>query len=90
MSDDHISTAIEQKRYEEFSVAPGLDTDAIVGSVLVIWTDSVITTLKSIDKKDWLHAFAAWNVRGLRREIPCSTEIRVTVESSDVMNAFLH
>jgi hypothetical protein len=44
---EHMFTAIEQKRYEECSVAPWPSNDVIIGSVLAIWTDTVNTTLKS-------------------------------------------
>jgi hypothetical protein len=43
---------VEQKRHEECSVAPSPDNDVIVGSVLIIWTDHVITMMKIAGKED--------------------------------------
>jgi hypothetical protein len=40
-------------RYEECSVAPGLDHDVFVVAVLVVWTEALITTLKVAGKEDW-------------------------------------
>jgi hypothetical protein len=82
--------AIEQKRYEECSVAPGPDNDVIVGSVLVNWTDTMITTLKMISSGDWPQAYAAWNLSGLPKAIPFDSEVTILVESSDVMLIFKH
>jgi hypothetical protein len=39
--------ALEQKRYEECPTAPSPGNEAVVGAVLVVWTDQVITNIKN-------------------------------------------
>jgi hypothetical protein len=67
---ERVFTAIEQKRIEECSVAPGPSNDVIVGSVLVIWTDTMITTLKTVCNGDWPQAYSGWNISSLLNAIP--------------------
>jgi hypothetical protein len=50
LNDEFGHTAIEQKRYEECETAPGPNNEVIVASVLVIWSDNVITTWKRTGK----------------------------------------
>jgi hypothetical protein len=38
---------MEQRRFEECSVAPGPDNDVMVGSALVVWSPSLISVYKS-------------------------------------------
>jgi hypothetical protein len=65
-----VFTVIKQKRYEECSVAPGPNNDVIVGSVLVLWTDTMITALKLATSGDWPQAHAAWNLQRLLKAAP--------------------
>jgi hypothetical protein len=44
---------VEQKRYEECTVARDPDNDVIVAAVLVTWTETLIMTLKVARKDDW-------------------------------------
>jgi hypothetical protein len=44
---------LEQKRYEEGTVAPGPNNHVIVAVVLAIWTETFQTTLKLAEKEDW-------------------------------------
>jgi hypothetical protein len=39
---------VEQKRHKEGTVAPGPDNDVIVAAVLVVWTDTLITTVEGL------------------------------------------
>jgi hypothetical protein len=44
---------VEQKTYGECTGTPHPDKDDIVASVLVIWTESLITTMNVAEKEDW-------------------------------------
>jgi hypothetical protein len=85
---EHTFTVIEQKRYDECSVAPGRGNDVIVGSVLVISTDTMITTLKAACSGEGHEAYAGWNIHSLLKAIPFDSEVTILVESSDLMWAF--
>jgi hypothetical protein len=54
---------------------PGPSNNVIVGSVLVISTDAMITTSKMATSGDWPQTSACWNISGLTKEIPSDSEI---------------
>jgi hypothetical protein len=81
-------TAIEQKRHEERSVAPGPGNDVMVAEILAIWTDTLVVTLKMASSGDWPHAFSAWNITGMSKAIPFYSNVTIIAESSDVGRGF--
>jgi hypothetical protein len=64
---EHFFTAIDQQRHEDCSIPPGPGNDVIVAPVLVIWTDTMITTLKTSSIGDWPQALETWNTKGSMR-----------------------
>jgi hypothetical protein len=81
--------AIEQKRYEECSVAPGPRNDVMVGEILGVWTDSLIAVLKTVGKENWPIAHSARALNGLFRTVPKYAEMRILSESNDALAALL-
>jgi hypothetical protein len=82
--------ALEQKRYEECSVAPGPGNDVIVGTVLVVWSDPVITVAKQSVYNDWPQAHVGRQVENLFKLIPIGSTVIIITESSDVNLGFKH
>jgi hypothetical protein len=72
-----VYTAIEQKRYEECSVVPGPDNDVIVAIVLVISTDTLVTTLKMSGKEDWPQALTAFALGSLFKTIQFNSQVNL-------------
>jgi hypothetical protein len=77
---------VEQKCYEECTAAPAPDADVIVAAVLVVWTDTLITTLKMVRKEDWpvAHSAYAWF-----KTMPDRSEVTILLESDDVAAALV-
>jgi hypothetical protein len=73
-------TAIEQNRYEECSLDPGPENDAIVAAALVIWLDSLITRLNVIEKNDWPIPHTGFVLKGLFNAIREGSELTEVVE----------
>jgi hypothetical protein len=80
--------APEQKRYEECLVAPGRGNDVLIGAVLVVWSNSVISVMKHTVCNDWPHAHGGWQVERVMKSIPPGSELTVVTESSDVALGF--
>jgi hypothetical protein len=81
---------LEQKRYEECSTGPGPDNDVIVSSVLIIWSESVISVQKNVSHGDWPQAYAGGQLTNLFKVIPEGSIVTVVTESSDLTLAFKH
>jgi hypothetical protein len=79
--------AVEQKRYEKCTVPPCPDNAVIVASVLAIWRDSLIPTLKVVRKGDWPIALFGYAMSGFFKAIPFRSQVTVLVESSDILSA---
>jgi hypothetical protein len=82
--------ALEQKRYEECSVAPSPGNDAVVGAGLVLWSNSVISVMKQTFCNDWSQGHVGWHVEGVMKMIPEGLAFTVITESSDVALGFKH
>jgi hypothetical protein len=48
-----------------------------VGSVLVVWSDSVLSVMKQIFCNDWPQAHIGWQIEGLFRMIPEGSTVTV-------------
>jgi hypothetical protein len=79
--------AVEQKRYEERSAVPGPGNDVIVAAVLVVWSDTMITTLKGASKGDWQIAHSGVALGNLFKAIPAHSGLIVLLESEEVCAA---
>jgi hypothetical protein len=85
---EYAFVALEQKRHEKYSVAPGPGNDVIVGAFLVVWSDSIISVRKNVCCNDWPQAHVGWQVDGLFKMIPEGSVVTVITESSDVAAGF--
>jgi hypothetical protein len=81
--------AVEQKLYEECSVAPGPGNDVIVAEVLVIWSESLITVLNVAGKEDWSITHSGFALLGLFKAVSAHSKVIVLLESDDVCTALL-
>jgi hypothetical protein len=45
--------AVEMKRYEECSVSPTPDSDVMVSTVLMTWSETLISARKTSGMQDW-------------------------------------
>jgi hypothetical protein len=87
---EYAFVALEQKRYGECSVAPGPGNDAIVGAVLVVWSDSLISVRKNVCCNNWPQSHVGWQVDRLFKMIREGSVVTVITESSDVAAGFKH
>jgi hypothetical protein len=51
------SKAIEQRRFEEGSVPPGLDSDVIIGVAVVVWSATVPRITRLLFRRGLLHTY---------------------------------
>jgi hypothetical protein len=81
--------AIEQKRHEECTVAPGPGNDVIMAAISAMWRETPVTSWKVSGKED-LRASQGWlALVALSKTIPALSEVMILLESADVVAAVI-
>jgi hypothetical protein len=75
--------AVEMMRFEECTVAPGPGNDVIVASVLVVWTETIISTMKLVRYGDWPVGHSVEALEMLFHALPVDT-----VELAEALSYF--
>jgi hypothetical protein len=73
--------AVEQRRFEEGTFAPGPGNDVMMGSSIVVWSATTISALRTDGWADWPAATSGKIISGLYSTLPKGATVDLILET---------